>query len=62
MIIAAEYDDNGALINIKIKALDEADADGTITIRDIEADKVFVWNTLDTAQPLCGAAEVKKNR
>lgn len=55
-LIAAEYDEKGALKNIKrVNA-----GNGTITFNGIAADKIFLWNALDGMTPLCGAKEIQK--
>ena len=61
LVIAAEYDASGALKNFKMLPLNRETNGGAVIIDGIEADKVFVWNKLDTAQPLCEAAEVRKD-
>lgn len=49
VVIGAVYDDNGVLQTMKC-----ADADGDeVTLEGIEADKVFVWESLDTMIPVC---------
>ena len=60
LVIAAEYDASGALKKLKMFPLNRETNGGAVIIDGIEADKVFVWNKLDTAQPLCEAAEVRK--
>lgn len=62
LVIAAEYDASGALKNIKMLSLNRETNDGAVIIDGIEADKVFVWNKFDTVQPLCEAAEIKKDK
>ena len=53
VVIGAKYD-NGVLSDMKT-----ADVNGTNTVLEgIEADKVFVWDSLSNMEPLCAAADV----
>lgn len=54
IVIAASYDENGVLKQMKSAAVNGSD----ITIEGIEADKVFVWDSLEKMQPICDGAAV----
>lgn len=48
--IIAEYDDNGALKNIKTETINISDAVRTDNSRNI---KTFYWESLDSMKPIC---------
>ena len=54
VVIGAVYDDNGALVSMKTAEVNGDD----IILEGIEADKVFVWNSMQGMKPVCGAASV----
>lgn len=54
VVVAAKYDDEETLIDMKTAELDG----GIVKLDGIEADKVFLWNSLEEMVPLCDAAEV----
>ena len=55
VIIGASYDENGALIDMKMI---EAD-DDTITLEGIKADKIFIWDSVNTMMPVCDVLEIR---
>ena len=61
IVCAADYDENGALVNFKtVEYSYPAYGRYTAVLEDIEADKVFAWDSLDAMYPLCDAVNVKK--
>lgn len=54
VVIAAKYEDSGVLSGFEVKTLTPAEAEsGVVVIGGIEADTVFVWNSLDQMMPIC---------
>lgn len=56
VVVGADYGDNDILVG-----METADVSGDeIVLQGIEADKVFVWDSLSNMEPLCAAADVSK--
>ncbi len=54
VVVGADYGDNDILVG-----METADVSGDeIVLQGIEADKVFVWDSLSNMEPLCDAADV----
>lgn len=54
IVIGAVYDSNGVLVSMK-----SAEVDGeNIILEGIEADKVFVWESMQSMKPVCDGAYV----
>ena len=52
-VIAARYT-GGTLTDVKYADVSDAE-NGIVTIEGIEADKVFLWDSVDGMNPLCAA-------
>lgn len=57
IVIAAKYDGNGALKNIKWVSVEQIN-EGTVTIEGITVDKIFIWYSIDGLSPVCLAKPV----